>query len=98
MIGEVEREIGLDGREKGLDGREKKSKIGERGIGRMMVHVEVKYSSSLPPCNAEPSKGSEIMDKLEGGVVGQELTVDCGFKLEERSVREEAGELYGVRA
>ena len=99
IIGELGREMGLDGRENGLDGREKNSKMGERGIGRMIVHVEVKYSSSLPLCAAEPSKGSEIVDTSRGGgVVEQELTSDFWFVLEEISVREEAGELHGVRA
>lgn len=93
VIGEVGREIGLDGRENGLDGRENNCKMGERGIGRMIVHVDVMYSSSLSPT----SKGSETVDTLVGGVVIQESITDCEF--EERSVREEeAGELHGVRA
>lgn len=70
MTGEVGRERGLEGREKGLDGREKNSLMGERGIGRMKVHMDVMISSSLPPGDAAPSKWSEIVDTLEGGVVG----------------------------
>jgi hypothetical protein len=96
-IGEVERNMGLDGREKGLDGQQKNSIMGEYRIGRMIVHVEVIFSSSLPPWDAEPCKGSEILDILKGGVVEEELTSSEGL-LEERSVTEEMGELNGVRA
>lgn len=97
LIGEVGREVGLDGRENGLDGRQKNSMMGERGSGRMIVHVEMMSSSSLPPCVAIPSKANEIVERLKGGVAVGELTRDSGL-LEERSVREEVGELYGVRA
>jgi len=69
MIGEQGRERGLDGREKGLEGREKSSRIGERGVGRMMVQVEVKSSSSLTSWLAEPSKVRETEDMLESRVV-----------------------------
>jgi hypothetical protein len=95
-VGEVGRDMGLDGREKRQGGVQKNSMIGERGIGRMMVHVEVVYSSSFPPCNAKPASGSEILDTPEGSVASYESTIDCEL-LEERSVVEERGELYGVR-
>jgi hypothetical protein len=95
VIGEAGREVGLDGRENGLEGREKNSMIGERGIGRMIVHVEVMISSSLPPCVAIPSKVNEVVERLKGDVVVHELTGDSGL-LQDKSVSEEIGELYGV--